>query len=69
MNGRIETMLRIARMIAEAKHETERLTGWTQADLRDERLGKDLDALRQHLDNAHGRCSTVIDDLRRTQRG
>ena len=59
-----EILTRMQEMILAIKH-AERLINWTQAEISDAQLGRDMDALRQHLDNAAGRCSTCIHDVRR----
>lgn len=66
-NIQIANLTRIAREL-EAVRETIHNTLWEPSDINDEALGKDLTALEQHLDNAQGRLSTVIEDLRRIKR-
>jgi len=59
-----EILTQMNLMILAIKH-AEELINWTQAEISDAQLGRDMDALRQHLDNAAGRCSTCIHDVRR----
>jgi hypothetical protein len=39
--------------------DLQRLDGWSPSELGDRQLGGDLEALRQHVDNAIGRCSKM----------
>jgi hypothetical protein len=55
-----ETMIRIKIKIQECEHELHRLSGFSDADCRNEALGKHIDAVKQHLDNASGRMSSAI---------
>jgi len=61
----VETMLRVSEMLAETKHEIIRCKGWTAAEIADNQLCRDMDALRELLEQAHGRTSTIIQELRR----
>ena len=64
MKKSIENVLKIQSKLEELKHELNRIE-WTEAECKDQELGIAVDILRQHLDNASGRASTVILRLRK----
>jgi hypothetical protein len=61
----IRFMMMIQSRIEGLATDLGRWTQWSGDEISDLELGKDMDALRQHLDNASGRCSTCIQELRR----
>jgi hypothetical protein len=68
MKSSIVNMMKIQTRLNEIYYDLQRLSGlsgWTDEELASRELGRDMDALRQHIDNASGRCSTVIQVLRR----
>lgn len=60
MSKSVDGMARIAIRLAELAAELERLGGWTQADLDDPELGRHMDVLKQHVENACGRSRVVV---------
>ena len=58
-----EILTQMHLMILAIEH-AEGLINWTQAEISDAQLGRDMDALRQHLQNAAGRCNSCIGDVR-----
>lgn len=66
-NSKVEA-LAIMKKLNEATSALRRVI-YTQREADDESLGKNLDALELHLDNAIGRASAVFADLVRINRG
>ena len=64
MKSSILYMAGIQARLNEIYYDLQRLS-WTDAEIQSRELGRDMDALRQHVDNAAGRCSTVIRVLKR----
>jgi hypothetical protein len=60
----IEFMMKFQNSIEELLGDLRRMPQWSDEEVLDHKLGKDMDALRQHLDNASGRCSECIRRLR-----
>lgn len=58
-----QALLAVSRSLRSAQRALE-ACAWTGAEACSSALGRHLDALRQHLDNASGRTSTVISALR-----
>lgn len=65
MKKSIERVLKIQAALNELVYEMDRMDGWTDKECADRVLSEDMDALRKHIDNAAGRASTIIHDLRR----
>jgi uncharacterized cysteine cluster protein YcgN (CxxCxxCC family) len=60
----VERLAMVAALVDHAQWVLRRIT-WTPAECADRQLGEDMDALRDHLDKATGRTSTVMQQLRR----
>lgn len=65
MKASIETVTKVHRMLIEAMNELNACPGWSVAECKDVTVCRDVDALRRHIDNATGRASTLLSDLRK----
>jgi len=56
----VKDMMNIHRRICSIEAELEKLTGWSEQELRDTDLAESMKSLSRDLNNAAGRSTTII---------